>query len=136
MRLRTLRSSSKAIGLVLAVLKDKKYDTPAAVSDGHVLCSATSQIDGIEPIRSLELDENPKFVAKSEPLAVGNDSTTRILESRSTVRSCCFHSWSVSSRTQRCAKAGAEQYMGDLEFIFYGNHLDRTIPRIQRPYIV
>ena len=31
---------------------------------------------------------------------------------------------------------GAAQYTGDLEFIFYGYHLDRAIPIIQRPYIV
>ena len=34
------------------------------------------------------------------------------------------------------SRHGAAQYTGDLEFIFYGHHLDRAIPIIQRPYIV
>ena len=41
-----------------------------------------------------------------------------------------------ASRHMHDIRHGAEQYTGDLEFIFYGYHLDRTIPRIQRPYIV
>ena len=43
----------------------------------------------------------------------------------------------TSSKTKYLqVRHGAEQYTGDLEFVFYGYHLDRTILRIQRPYIV
>ena len=36
----------------------------------------------------------------------------------------------------RINRHGVAQYTEDLEFIFYGYHLDRAIPIIQRPYIV
>ena len=115
--------------------------------------SGTAELCGVEACRTAGLSFAERAGASHPHAALGQAAGHRTTHEGRCTQACFaataaseggMHQSSLSSvQALRVtdtlflySRHGAEQYTGDIYLMFYGYHLERAIPRIQRPYTV